>query len=190
MKRQSLISLLWVLLAGSGVTAQDAATQPALHAPQPVEQHQWLEQFAGEWTTESKAMMGENQPPMECTGTLSARMLGGFWVVNEMKGEMAGQTIIGLQTIGYDPDKQKYVGTWVDSMTSFMWQYIGQVDSSGKILTLEADGPNFMGDGKLTKFHDVYEFKSADEIAIASKMLGEDGKWVTFMSGTATRTKK
>ena len=70
-----------------------------------------------------------------------------------------------------------------------MWKYEGTVDESGKILTLEADGPNFISDGKLTKFQDIYEFKSGDEITMTSRMLGEDVKWVTFMSGTVKRQK-
>jgi hypothetical protein len=93
------------------------------------------------------------------------------------------------QTIGYDEGKKKYVGTWVDSMTAFMWQYVGNVEPSGKVLTLDADGPNFTEGGKLTKFQDIYEFKSADEILMTSRMLGADGEWVTFMSGTAKRVK-
>ena len=115
------------------------------------------------------------------------RMLGGFWVVSEMKIEAMGTQETALQTIGYDPQAKKYVGTWVDSMVNHMWKYEGTVDDSGKILTLKAEGPNFMVAGKLAKFRDVYEFKSKDEIATSSQMLGEDGKWVTFMTGTSRR---
>jgi hypothetical protein len=157
--------------------------------PKPTQEHDWLEKFTGEWTTESKGTMGLGQPPIQCSGKLSSRKLGAFWVVNEMKGELSGTPMTGIQTIGYDEGKKKYVGTWVDSMGAFMWQYEGSVDSSGKVLTLDADGPNFMGDGKLTNFQDVYEFRSADEILMTSRMLASDGNWVTFMSGTAKRVK-
>ena len=157
--------------------------------PTPTQEHDWLHKFIGEWTTESKSTMVPEQPPMQCSGTLTSRKLGGFWVLNEMKGEWSGEPMTGIQTIGYDEPKKKYVGTWVDSMTSFMWQYEGNVDLSGKVLTLDADGPNFMGGVKLTKFQDIYEFKSSDEILMTSRMLGTDGKWVTFMSGTAKRVK-
>ena len=74
-------------------------------------------------------------------------------------------------------------------MTDFLWRYEGSVDETGKILTLAADGPSFTESGKLTKFQDIYEFKSADEITMTSKALGPDGEWVTFMTGTATRKK-
>ena len=44
-----------------------------------------------------------------------------------------------------------------------------------------------MLEGELAKFEDQYEFKSANEIAISSRMLGDDAKWVTFMTGVAKR---
>ena len=133
--------------------------------------------------------MGPGQPAMKCQGTMSSRMLGGFWAVTEVKGECQGTQVTGLQTIGYDAQAKQYIGTWVDSMVNYMWKYEGTVDETGKILTLEADGPNVMLGGKLAKFRDVYEFKTKDQIATSSQMLGEDGKWVTFMSGTAKRKK-
>ena len=164
-----------------------ASAQQQPEMPGPEKEHQWLHKFVGEWTTTSKGSMGPDLPPMECTGTIDSRMLGEFWVLNEMQGTPQGVPMRGLQTIGYDPAKKKYVGTWVDSMMSHMWIYEGSVDESGKKLTLEADGPNFMADGKLTKFRDAYELKAPDHIIVTSSMLGEDDKWITFMTGDSKR---
>ena len=157
--------------------------------PAPQEEHKWLEKFVGEWESESKGSMGEGQPPMECKGSMSSRMLGGFWVVSDMKADMMGTTMQGVQTIGYDAEKKLYVGTWVDSMFGHMWHYEGQVDEKGTTLTLEAEGPNFMEAGKTTKFRDIYEFKSDDHIVATSKMQTSDGQWVTFMVGQVHRKK-
>lgn len=171
MRTLLLTTLIMCLLCCHEATF--AQESPAM--PKPTQEHNWLHQFIGEWTTASKATMLPDQPPMQCSGTMSSRQLGGFWVLNEMKGEWAGDPMTGIQTLGYDEGKKKYAGTWVDSATAFMWRYEGSVDASGKVLTLDADGPNFMGDGKLTKFQDVYEFKSTDEILLTSRMLGTDG---------------
>lgn len=157
--------------------------------PKPQKEHELLKKFVGEWETTAEAEGPPGQPAMECHGTIKAEMLGGFWVVNEMQADMMGVQFKGVQTIGYDPKTKKYVGTWVDSMMNHMWKYDGSVDEAGKILTLEAEGPNFMEGGKTAKFRDVYEFKSKDEIATSSLMQGEDGKWITFMTGTAKRKK-
>lgn len=143
----------------------------------------------GEWDSEMEAIAGPGQPAMKCKGTLSARSLGGFWVVAEIKTDMGGKPMVGVQALGYDPKTKKYVGTWVDSMTAHMWKYEGTLDDSGKILTLEAEGPNFMLEGKTSKYRDVYEIKSKDEVKTSSSMQGEDGKWISFMSGTSKRKK-
>lgn len=173
-----------ILFFSGSVSAQEPQA-----APQPTKEHQWLKQFVGEWSSHSKAEPGPGQPGFECKGTFTAKMLGEFWVVNEMSADFMGSPMNGVQSIGYDEQKKKYVGTWIDSMSSFIWHYEGSVDKSGKILTLEAEGPNFMtGQGK-TKFQDIYEFKSPDEYQIKSTMLGDDGKWITFMTGVAKRTK-
>lgn len=157
--------------------------------PAPVKEHEWLKQFVGEWESEAEAMMAPGQPPIKCKGTMNSRMLGGFWTVNEIKGEMMGTTMNGLQTIGYDTEKKKYVGTWVDSMMNHMWKYEGTVDDAGKTLALDADGPNFLTPGKVGKFRDSYEFKSKDHIYMTSSMQGEDGKWITFMTSNIRRKK-
>ena len=133
--------------------------------------------------------MGPGQPPMTCKGTVSSKMLGGFWVVSEMQAEMMGTPFTAVQTIGYDAEAKQYVGTWVDSMMNHMWKYTGSVDESGKKLTLEAEGPNFITPGKTAKFRDAYEFQDKDHIVVTSSMQGDDGKWVTFMTGNVRRKK-
>lgn len=185
MKRPLVILTACVALAAT--VAIRAQEQPQF--PGPEKEHEWLKQFVGEWESESKASMRPGQPPLECTGTMSCRMLGPFWVISEVTGHMGGTTVKAVQTIGYDPEKKRYVGTWVDSMMNHLWKYEGAVDESGKKLTLEAEGPNFMAGGKTTKFRDAYEFKSKDHIVVTSSMLTEDGKWVTFMTGHARRKK-
>jgi hypothetical protein len=151
--------------------------------PPPTEEHQWLGQFVGEWESESKA------GPVVCQGTMTSRKLGEYWIISDFKTEMAGNQVHGIQTIGYDPQRKKYVGTWVDNMMNHLWKYEGEVDSTGKILTLEAEGPNFLAEGKTALFRDAYEFNSPDHILATSSMQGEDGKWVTFMTGDLRRKK-
>ncbi|WP_206028732.1 DUF1579 domain-containing protein [Thalassoroseus pseudoceratinae] len=182
--KQSLFALTMLTLLSGTAIAQE---QPEF--PGPTKEHQWLKKFVGEWSMTSKATMGPDQQPIECSGTMQARMIGEFWVVNEMKSTSQGMTGKGLQTIGYDPDKKKYVGTWVDSMTNHIWIYEGTVDETGKKITLEAVGPNIFADGKLNKFRDSYEFQSPDVMIVTSSMLNDDGKWVPFMTGTSRRKK-
>jgi hypothetical protein len=99
-----------------------------------------------------------------------------------VKGDVMGTSVEARLTLGYDPKKKKYVGTWIDSMTNFMWNYEGSVDDTGKILTLNTEGPGFQGGDKLTKFKEVIEIKNKDERTFTSSMQGADGKWTQLMS--------
>jgi hypothetical protein len=178
-----------VVTALSLVVVTGLFAQEAPQFPQPTKEHKWLEQFVGDWESTSEASFGPDQPPLTCQGTASGRMLGGFWLINESEGEMMGTKVRAIQTIGYNAEMKKYVGTWVDSMINYLWEYEGTVDESGKKLVLEAEGPNFLAAGKMTKFRDAYEFKSPDHIEATSSMLGEDGKWMQFMTGQIRRKK-
>ena len=171
------------------VLASMLSAQEPPEMPKPVKEHEWLNQFVGEWESETEGQAGPDGPAMHCKGTMKNRMLGGFWVVSEVTNVMDGQEMTAVQTIGYDTEKKKYVGTWIDSMFNHMWKYEGWVDESGKKLVLEAEGPNMMAPGQTAKYRDSYEFKSPDHIVVTSEMQGEDGKWTTFMTGNAKKKK-
>lgn len=130
--------------------------------------------------------MGPGQPAFECTGTINARMIGEFWVINEMDSTVAEMPMTGIQTIGYDTEKKKYVGTWVDSTNSYLWHYTGTLDEAGKKLTLEAEGPNPALGGKVTKFRDAMEFVTDNHYVFTSQ-VEMDGQWVTFMKSNFRR---
>jgi hypothetical protein len=183
-----------------GVTAAAAAlalfvgvprlsSQEPPQMPVPQKEHKWLEQFTGEWESEIEITMGPGGAVMKGKGTESARMVGGFWIVAESKSEMMGMPFSSVLTLGYDPAKKKYVGTWIDSMSSYLWNYVGSVDESGKILTLETNGPSPMAPDKISKFREVTEFKSKDHRVFTSSIQGDDGKWTTFVTVHSRRKK-
>lgn len=169
----------------SATAAQDAATPPM---PTPQKEHEWLKQLEGEWTTEGELTMGPGGATIQCKGTETGRMIGGFWAMTENRGEFAGMTMTGIMTLGYDPEKKKYVGTWVDSMGHHLWRYEGTVDAAGKTLTLSTEGPSPMAPTKTSRYKEVIEFKSKDHKVFTSS-IEQDGKWVTFMTMNAKRRK-
>lgn len=178
-----------LLLVACCALAAPLLAQEAPPAAEPTPEHQWLEKFSGEWEVTNKAFDPDGNEIMTCEGSYSARMLGSFWLIGDAIGEWAGTKVHAVQTIGYDSEHKQYVGTWIDSVSDHMWEYTGSLNESKTKLTLEAEGPNFMGDGKMTKFRDAYEFKSPDHIVATSSMLGNDGKWVEFMRGDMVRAK-
>jgi hypothetical protein len=157
---------------------------------EPQAEHQWLQKLVGDWTAEMSCTMGPDQPPMTSTGTESVRSIGGLWTQGEGKGGMPdGGVMTSVMTLGYDPAKKRYVGTFIASCMTHMWNYEGRVDASGKVLTLDTVGPSFAGDGKMAQYQDIIEFKSDDHRTLSSQVLGEDGKWSHFMTAHYRRTK-
>lgn len=151
---------------------------------EPQNEHQWLQKLVGEWTYETEVTMGSDQPPEKATGTESVRSLGGLWVLAEGQGEMPGcnDTAKTMMTLGYDPQKQRYVGTWVGSMMTYLWLYNGELDAAANALALDSEGPSMTGQDKMAKYRDVIEFKSNDHRTLTSHVLSDDGQWHGFMT--------
>lgn len=150
---------------------------------EPQKEHGWLERLVGEWAYEAEAVMAPGQPPVKSEGTESVRSLGGRWVVGEGRGECpGGGPAHTMLTIGYDPARKRFVGTWVGSMMAHLWVYDGWLDEAGGTLTLEAEGPSFVGEGKMAKYRDVTAFEGADHRVLTSHVQGDDGQWTRFMT--------
>jgi hypothetical protein len=155
----------------------------------PQKEHDWLKQLVGEWTYETDCSMGPGKPRETFKGSQSARMIGGLWLVGEGLCEMpGGGTGTMLLTIGYDPQKGRYAGTWVGSMMPMLWVYDGAMDETGKVLTLESDGPSFAGDGTMAKYRDIVAITGDGAYQFSSHVLGPDGTWTEFMTAQYRRT--
>jgi hypothetical protein len=123
-------ALVLALLAGPAVAAEKeaGAAAPAAGAPDmaemmkkmeqlgaPVPEHKILASLAGEWDTEVRCFMSD--APMVNKGVCKSRMiLGGRFLQEEFDGEMMGQKFQGMGLTGFDKLKQKFIGTWIDSM--------------------------------------------------------------------------
>jgi hypothetical protein len=148
---------------------------------EPQKEHLWLLRMVGEWAAEGEAVMGPGQPPVKFTWADTTRPIGQAWIVSEGDGQMPdGSPSKTMLTLGYDPARQRFVGTWLGSMMTYLWIYEGTLDASGKVLTLNAEGPAMSGD-KIVKYQDIVTQESDDHRTLASRMLGEDGEWREFM---------
>jgi hypothetical protein len=150
---------------------------------EPQKEHQWLQQLVGDWTFESDCIMGPDAPPMKSTGSDHSHMLGELWALCEWEHQMPeGPAGKSLMTLGFDPDSKRFVGTFVSSMMTYMWTYDGELDPNGKVLTLNAEGPSFAGDGSMANYQDIIEITGPNERHMYSQALGPDGKWNRFMT--------
>jgi hypothetical protein len=176
--KRTLTTCFIITLACLGSSRVSAQEMPEM--PKPQKEHEWLQKFVGEWDSLGKGVMAEGEPPMECKGSTKSRMLGGFWLISEGQGDAMGVPMETVMQLGFDTKKNKFVGTWADSMFNHMWHYEGTVE--GDTLTLNTEGPNMTDPGKMAKYRDVFEFKTPDHYTLSSSAQGENGKWTTFMT--------
>lgn len=160
----------------------------------PEPQHKWLQRLIGNWDIEAECTMGPDQPPMKNKGKETVRALGDFWIVSEGDYEMPGPPdqnarMKALLTLGYDPTKKKFIGTWIGSVMTNLYVYEGELDSAQKILPLNTTGPAMTDPTKMAKFQDIIEIIDDNNRRFYSQMLGDDGKWQRFMTAHFRRTK-
>jgi hypothetical protein len=155
---------------------------------EPQKEHLWLKQLVGEWTAEGTASMGPDQPEVTFTSRENVRMLGDVWLLADGEGEMpGGGTSRSLMTLGYDPQKQRFVGTYLGSMMTNLWVYEGTLDGTGKVLTLETEGPGMSEDRKYVRYRDTIEIESDDRRSMSSHYEADDGTWTRLMKMTYQR---
>lgn len=147
------------------------------------EQHRWLERMVGEWTFESEAVAEPGGAPQKDTGTESVRSLDGVWVVCEWRGGMPdGGFGSSIMTLGYDPARGRFVGTFVGSMMTHLWIYNGELDEAGEVLTLDSEGPGFTDQTRMAMYRDRIQFRGADERVMTSSYQDDAGEWQEFMT--------
>jgi hypothetical protein len=178
--------LLCSLLVIASVGASSIQDMPTV---EPTPEHKWLKQLVGEWEVKFETTMAPGAEPMRMESTEKMRAIGDLWVLGEGSMNFGGTPHTTLLTIGYDPAQKAFVGTWVDTMQTHLWVYRGSLDEAKKKLTLAAEGPAFGDVTKTAKYHDVIELVNADHKVLTSSILGDDGKWTTFMRADYRRKK-
>lgn len=177
-------AIVAALLAGGVVSA--AVAPPAHRSNEPTA---FLERLAGEWSVVTETILGPGQEPVRSESREVARLLGGKWLVAESTGTApGGEPVTSILTLGYDPSRERFVGTWISSMQTHLWSYAGELDASGTALTLETEGP-VLGDPTTTaQYREVIETMDADHKVMRSMILGPDGEWFEFARAEYRRT--
>ena len=174
--KTSTWAVLCAILFTVGLVAERLHGQDV---PKPGKQHEALKQLEGTWDAVARFMTEPGKPMAESKGVETASMgLGGFWLITEYKGEMNGQPFTGRGSIGYDQQKQKYVGTWIDSSKSGLFLSEGNADDQGKLFTMIVQG-HCDTQGKAITMKQLMEIKDKDSRKLTLLSPNPDGKDVT-----------
>ena len=156
--------------------------------PKPGAEHKWLSGRVGTWKVTSKWKMTPEAEWMETGGTETCSMVcGGFWQLTVQKGAIMGMQFEGRMQLGYDQHKKKFVGTWIDSFSSYQAVMEGTLSDDKKILTMHFEIRDMAG--KPVKARTETTIESKDKATFKMFMPGKDGKDFMSMQQTITRTK-
>jgi hypothetical protein len=175
------LSLPTVLLALAVAVAPLAAQEP----PKPGPEHQFLLGAIGKWHAVIEMADPTGQVTVsKGTSTLTAGP-GGFWLIDDFQAEIMGGPFAGHGATGYDQQKGKYVGTWIDSWSSGVLVLEGTYDAAKKALTMSGMAPGMDGTPVLHTM--VTTFKDANTRTFEMFLPGPGDKLMKVMTITYTR---
>jgi hypothetical protein len=154
-------------------------------APGP--EHKLLEPLVGTWHATVKTWMDPNQPPQVSDGTLVRKsVMDGRFVQEDFDGKMLDRAFRGCGLIGFDRAKNKFVTTWIDSVTTAIQTASGTYDSYAKTWTFKQEDTCPIT-GKHVKMRDVLRIVGPDQQQMEMfRQLGDD-KEARMMEITLTR---
>jgi hypothetical protein len=127
------VGIVW---GAAGARAQEG------QIPKPTPEHERLAKEVGTWDATIKGwMQGPQSEPTVSQGVEKVKLMpGGLWILSEFDGKFGDMAFHGCGASGYDTLKKKYVGTWVDSMSTSVMTLEGEYDESTKTMTMNSKG--------------------------------------------------
>jgi len=165
------------LLTGAAIAALTIVNPFQETESQKVKEHDMITKGAGHWAgTITMYLPGVEEPvAAPCKETVTA--IGDYWTVSDFKTSFQGAPFHGSSLMGFDVEKGKYVGSWVDSMTTSITNMEGSFDSDRggivldyKVKDMETGAPKnarmvIMNKGE-THMSDFYEVAEGVETKV------------------------
>lgn len=145
--------------------------------------HAFLQRMVGDWEIRNEVEgPGGEVMRMEATESITAV---GPWIVSEMRVPSEAADFDARLQVTFDEESGKFIGTWADSSSSYLWMYEGSLD--GDTLTLESEGPSYEDPTVDTRYRDIVTMVSDDRREHRSEMLMGDGTWAEMVTGESVR---
>lgn len=152
----------------------------------PGKEHADLAKDVGEWTTLmedfSSGTAEKSNGTSKCT-----MVMGGRYLMEEVKGTSMGMPFEGLMLLGYDNTLKRYDSTWIDSMGTSISSSHGTM-KDGK-LELSGDMTCPIAPNNTMPVRSVTNFDGDDKRVMEMYMPGPDGKEMLAFRLTYTRKK-
>ena len=187
---RSLLGLAVCLgLVGAPCLARGQDSPPI---PKPTAEHKELAREVGTWDATVKSWTrGPDSQPAESKGVEVVKLMpGGLWLQSEFDGKIEDMEFHGCGQSGYDTKKKKYVGTWVDSVSTEIMMMEGDYDSASHTLTMYSKGSDASGKPAESKMTSKYDGDDTRVFTLAMKSDETKGEFVKIMEITYKRRAK
>jgi len=128
--------LAWTVLAATLAGQAAPATDDALLGPMSIQ----LRNRVGTWCVDAQLRFTPQARPIRVLAVAESRLLGGRWLVTELRGMDSPGGFHGLGVNGYDPGLGRYTGYWIDNTRGVSIPVEGRYDAaSGLFRTLSTE---------------------------------------------------
>jgi hypothetical protein len=172
--------------------ANTARGQDGPPVPKPTAEHERLAKDVGTWDATLKSWMrGPDSEPTVSQGVEVVKLMpGGLWIHSEFDGKFGDQEFHGFGQTGYDTKKKKYVGTWVDSMSTEIMMMEGDYDEASHTVTFYAKGTEPSGKAYESKMVAKHEEGGTRVFTMSMKSDETKGEYLKVMEITYKRRAK
>lgn len=175
-----ILACIVALVLAAPVIADDKPTEKSADAEQvqlgakPGPEHKQLQRLVGEW----ECVVHSYQPGSDKATESKAKakitsIMGGLFVQQNFQGEMEGVKFRGRGVNGYDATRKKFIGTWIDSMSTNIMTTEGEYDA--KTHSLVEIGKTVMPEGAMT-LKMVSKYESNDKFTMSMYMIEGDAE--------------
>ena len=126
-------------------------------SPKPGAAHKLFARDAGTWDAQIRLYVTPGAPPLESKAVVVNTLIcGGLYLQQHFKGKMGDADFEGHGLTGYDPVRNRYIGTWVDSSREVPLMVTSRYDVEKKAFVSEFDVD--AGDGNMVKIRQVRSY--------------------------------
>jgi hypothetical protein len=178
-------AVLLALCATAMASAWSGQQQPP-PMPTPGPEHEVFKAEVGTWDAVVEITPAPGAPAMKSAGVeVNTVGCGGLCLISDFKAEMMGTAFEGHGIATWDPAKKKYVGTWMDSMSTGLSASESTYDPAAKKWSGWMEGPDMTG--RIARSRTVVEWRDANTRVFTMHSTGPDGKEVEALRITYTR---
>lgn len=106
-----------------------------------------LHSLVGTWQVKAELRFAPAAKPVTIDAVAENRLIGGRWLISELKGRDSMGMFHGVGVNGFDPVKGKYEGYWIDNTRSLLIPVEGEYDAKASVfrtVSLERDSKGHM----------------------------------------------